>query len=176
MIKNTAHILWFNQIRKEDIPVVGGKGANLGELTHAGIPVPNGFVVTATAYFDFLKTTSIKQKILTELSGLDMDDSKALQAAAKKVQTAILAAAMPEELKKQIKEYYIKLCGEHDRYVAVRSSATAEDLPDASFAGQQETYLNTKGYQEVVKMFKDVGHPCLKPAQSFIELQTIFRI
>lgn len=151
MNKSTAHILWFNQIRKSDIPIVGGKGANLGEMTFAKIPVPGGFVVTSTAYFDFLKTTSLKQKILTELSGLDVDDSKELQAVSHRIKTAIMAAEMPEELKEQIKEYYHQLCGEHDRPVAVRSSATAEDLPDASFAGQQETYLNIIGFKEVVK-------------------------
>jgi pyruvate, water dikinase len=151
MTKKTAHVLWFNQIRKNDIPTVGGKGANLGEMYHAGIPVPNGFVVTSSAYFDFIKTSSLKQKILTELSGLDVNDSKKLQQASKNIKTAILAAEMPQELKDEIKECYHKLCGEHDRLVAVRSSATAEDLPDASFAGQQETFLNVKGYQDVVK-------------------------
>ncbi len=151
MNKQTAHVLWFNQIRKTDIPIVGGKGANLGEMTYAEIPVPNGFVVTATAYFDFLKTTSLKHKILTELSGLDINDSTKLQQASKSIKTAILAAEMPEELKEEIKNYYHRLCGEMDKLVAVRSSATAEDLPDASFAGQQETYLNIKGYKSVVE-------------------------
>ncbi|EKD99534.1 MAG: hypothetical protein ACD_22C00237G0014 [uncultured bacterium] len=151
MNKKTAHTLWFSQIRKTDIPIVGGKGANLGEMTFAKIPVPNGFVVTSTAYFDFLKTTSLKQKIMTELSGLDVEDSKALQAASKRIKTAIIAAAMPEDLKIQIRDSYHTLCGEHDRLVAVRSSATAEDLPDASFAGQQETFLNIKGAKDVVK-------------------------
>ncbi|HLC93575.1 MAG TPA: phosphoenolpyruvate synthase [Patescibacteria group bacterium] len=151
MNKNSAHVLWFRQIRKEDIPIVGGKGANLGEMYHAEIPVPNGFVVTSGAYFDFVKTTSLKQKILTELSGMDVNDSKELQAASKRIKTAIMAAEMPEKLKKEIGEYYQELSGTHDRLVAVRSSATAEDLPDASFAGQQETYLNITGYENVVK-------------------------
>jgi len=151
MNKNSAHVLWFRQIRKEDIPIVGGKGANLGEMYHAEIPVPNGFVVTSGAYFDFVKTTSLKQKILTELSGMDVNDSKELQAASKRIKTAIMAAEMPEKLKKEIREYYQELSGTHDRLVAVRSSATAEDLPDASFAGQQETYLNITGYENVVK-------------------------
>ncbi|MFC1622311.1 PEP/pyruvate-binding domain-containing protein, partial [Patescibacteria group bacterium] len=151
MTKKTACALWFNQIRKTDIPLVGGKGANLGEMVHAKIPVPNGFVVTAKAYYDFIKKTSLKQKILTELSGLDVNDSKKLHQASKNVKTAILAAKMPEDLAKEIGEFYKKLCGEHDRLVAVRSSATAEDLPDASFAGQQETFLNIKGEKDVVK-------------------------
>ncbi len=151
MKKISAHVLWFKQVRKTDIPIVGGKGANLGEMTHAGIPVPNGFIVTAAAYYDFLKGTSLRQKILTELSGLDVNDSKELQAASKRIKTAILAADMPDELAVKIKEFYHDLCGEHDKPVAVRSSATAEDLPDASFAGQQETYLNVCGYKDVVK-------------------------
>ncbi len=151
MNKQTAQILRFDQVGKTDIPLVGGKGANLGEMINAGIPVPDGFIVTAKAYYDFLDLTSLRQKILTELTGLDMNDSKKLQEASKNIQTAILAADMPDELAGQIKEAYHNLCGEHDRYVAVRSSATAEDLPDASFAGQQDTYLNVSGWQDVVK-------------------------
>ena len=147
MNKKTAHILPFNKLRKFDIPLVGGKGANLGEMVYAGIPVPDGFVVTAKAYFDFLKSTSLKEKILTELSGLDVDDSKKLQSASKNIKTAIIAAKMPKELAEDIKNQYHELCGETDKFVAVRSSATAEDLPDASFAVQQETYLNVKGYK-----------------------------
>jgi pyruvate,water dikinase len=151
MSKKTAHILRFKEIRKYDIPLVGGKGANLGEMINAKIPVPDGFVVTAKAYFDFVKSTSLKKKILTELQGLDYEDSKKLQAASKRIRTAILAAKMPEKLAEEIKEAYHKLCGENDKYVAVRSSATAEDLPEASFAGQQDTHLNIKGYKDVVK-------------------------
>jgi len=151
MNKKTARTLQFKDIRKTDIPYVGGKGANLGEMVYAKIPVPLGFVVTSTAYFDFIKTTSLKNKILTEVKGLDVENSKDLQEASKNIKTAILAAEMPNELAEEIKTMYHELCGESDRYVAVRSSATAEDLPDASFAGQQETYLNIKGYKDVVK-------------------------
>ncbi len=147
----TAQLLWFKDVGKEDIPFVGGKGANLGEMINVEIPVPNGFIVTAKAYYDFVKNTSLKDKIMTELSGLDINESEKLQEAAKKIQTAIMSAEMPEALKEEIKNYYHQLCGEHDRRVAVRSSATAEDLPDASFAGQQETYLNIEGWQNVVK-------------------------
>ncbi len=98
MNKKTARILMFNQVRKTDIPLVGGKGANLGEMIHAGIPVPDGFIVTAGAYYDFIKLTSLKQKILTELSGLDVDDSDKLQKASKNIKTAIVRAQMPDEL------------------------------------------------------------------------------
>jgi len=151
MNKKTAQILRFNQVRRTDIPYVGGKGANLGEMISADIPVPDGFIVTAKAYYDFIKLTSLKQKILTELTGLDVDDSNKLQQASKNIKTAILKAKMPDELAGKIQVAYHELCGKHDRLVAVRSSATAEDLPDASFAGQQETYLNIKGWEDVVK-------------------------
>ena len=151
MKKSTAHVLWFSQIGKSDIPLAGGKGANLGEMVNAKIPVPNGFVVTSKSYYDFVAGTSLKQKVLTELSGLDTNDSDALIKASKNIKTAILAAKMPDKIQDEIKDFYHRLCGEHDKYVAVRSSATAEDLPEASFAGQQETYLNIKGYKGVVK-------------------------
>ncbi len=132
-------ILWFNEITKNDIPVVGGKGANLGEMTNAGIPVPPGFVVTASAYFNFLKQTGVTDKIRQLLLPLDVNDSKQLQQTAAKVREVILKATMPPELVTEIKAAYAKLGG---GLVAVRSSATAEDLPEASFAGQQSTYLN----------------------------------
>lgn len=151
----TAQVLLFKDVGKEDIPYVGGKGANLGEMINSGIPVPDGFIVTSKAYFDFLKGTSLKDKIMTELDGMDVNESEKLQAASKRIMTAILSADMPEELKVEIKDAYHKLCGEYDRRVAVRSSATAEDLPDASFAGQQETYLNIEGWQNVVKKVQE---------------------
>ncbi|MDD5590526.1 MAG: phosphoenolpyruvate synthase [Dehalococcoidales bacterium] len=132
-------ILWFSEITKNDIPVVGGKGANLGEMTNAGIPVPPGFVVTASAYFDFLKQTGVTDKIRRLLQPLDVNDSKQLQQTAAKVRELILKATMPPELIAEIKGAYAELGG---GLVAVRSSATAEDLPEASFAGQQSTYLN----------------------------------
>ncbi|OGC47149.1 phosphoenolpyruvate synthase [candidate division WWE3 bacterium RIFCSPHIGHO2_01_FULL_42_13] len=151
MPRKTAQILWFEEVSKNSISLVGGKGANLGEMYRSGIPVPNGFCVTAYAYFEFLKKTSLRQKILTELSGLDTQDSKKLIEASKNIKTAILAAQMPKDLAKLIAEAYHELSGEFDKRVAVRSSATAEDLPDASFAGQQETYLNIQGAKDVIK-------------------------
>ncbi len=140
-------ILWFNEITKNDIPIVGGKGANLGEMTNAGIPVPTGFVVTATAYFDFLKQAGITDKIRRLLEPLDVNDSRQLQQTAEKVREVILKAAMSPELAAEIKKSYAKLGG---GLVAVRSSATAEDLPEASFAGQQSTYLNIDDEEMVV--------------------------
>lgn len=167
MSKSTAQILWFKDVGKHDIPIVGGKGANLGEMYTAKIPVPNGFIVTAAAYHAFVKKSSLKEKILNELSGLDMNDSKKLLEASKHIETAILAAEMPSELEEEIKSFYHRLCGEHDRLVAVRSSATAEDLPDASFAGQQETYLNVKGYKDVVEHVQKCWASLFEPRAIF---------
>ena len=141
-------IVWFNEITKNDIPIVGGKGANLGEMTRFGIPVPPGFVVTASAYFDFLKQTGLIDKIRRLLEPVDVNDSRKLQQTAEEVQQLILKAAMPPKLAQEIEQAYIKL---GRGLVAVRSSATAEDLPEASFAGQQRTFLNIEGEKEVVE-------------------------
>lgn len=161
------NILWFSEIRKEDIPSVGGKGANLGELTSFEIPVPPGFVVSSKAYFDFLKFGSLGQKISHELKGLSVKDSDKLMAASHKIKTAILSSDIPQELKNEIKEAYHRLSGTHDALVAVRSSATAEDLPNASFAGQQETYLNIKGADEVVESVRMCWASLFEPRAIF---------
>lgn len=149
--KQAPFIMWFKDIRKDDIPLVGGKGANLGELTHAGISVPNGFCVTAQSYYYFLEKTGIKEKLAKDLKGLNENDNKKLNAVAREIKRTIVAAKMPEDLVREIKEAYHKLGGFP---VAVRSSATAEDLPDASFAGQQTTYLNITTPQAVVDAVK----------------------
>ncbi len=140
-------VVWFNEVTKKDIPVVGGKGANLGEMTNAGIPVPSGFIVTAAAYFDFIEKAGLADKIRTLLDPLDVHKSKQLQETAVKIQELIKDAPMPPELAREIEQAYIKM---GKGLVAVRSSATAEDLPEASFAGQQATFLNVQGEKEVV--------------------------
>ena len=145
-------IVWFNEVTREDIPLVGGKGANLGEMTNAGIPVPPGFIVTASAYFDFVEKANISKDIKKLLEPLDVHDSKQLQDIALKVQKIILNAKMPAELAKEIREAYVKM---GKGLVAVRSSATAEDLPEASFAGQQATFLNVGGEDAVVKAVQE---------------------
>lgn len=153
----TKNILWFSEVGKTDGAVVGGKGANLGELTQAGLPVPPGFIVTAQAYFKFLKNSGSDKKIKKLLEGLDTENSKDLQARAEKAQKVIMSAKMPASLAQEIKISYAKLkkqTGDKKLYVAVRSSATAEDLADASFAGQQATYLNVLGENNVVKQTK----------------------
>jgi len=140
-------IVWFDEVGKGDIALVGGKGANLGEMTNAGITVPPGFIVTAEAYFDFLRESKIADGMADLLKPLDVHDSKQLQDTAAKIQQLILDAPMPPELARGIEQAYVKM---GKGLVAVRSSATAEDLPEASFAGQQSTFLNIQGDKEVV--------------------------
>jgi len=140
-------VVWFNEVTKKDIPIVGGKGANLGEMTNAGIPVPPGFIVTASAYYDFLESSKIENKIRNLLKPLDPGNSKQLQQIAAEIKQVILNATMPPQLAKEIEQAYAEMGG---GLVAVRSSATAEDLPEASFAGQQSTFLNLRDEKEVV--------------------------
>ena len=157
-------VVWFNEVTKKDIPLVGGKGANLGEMTNAGIPVPPGFIVTAAAYFDFLKKAGLTDKIRALLKPLNVHDSKQLQEIAAKIQKLIIDAPMPPEIAREIEQAYVKM---GKGLVAVRSSATAEDLPEASFAGQQATFLNVQGEKEVVMPFRDAGHPSSEPRAIF---------
>jgi pyruvate,water dikinase len=148
MKKRIKVIAWFEEITKNDIDIAGGKGANLGEMVHAQIPVPPGFVVTSTAYFEFLKETRLINEIRHYLKNLDLNDSKALQEVSAQIKNTISNASIPDYMITDIKTAYRKLGG---GLVAVRSSATAEDLPDASFAGQQRTFLNIQGEDSVVK-------------------------
>ncbi len=145
-------VVWFEDVGKDDISQVGGKGANLGEMTRAGIPVPPGFIVTAQSYFYFLEqskltTAKLDDKIRNLLSSLDPNDSHKLQDVALEIKFLLNTAYMPEEISEEIARAYKEMGG---GLVAVRSSATAEDLPEASFAGQQRTFLNVKGEEEVI--------------------------
>ncbi|MFP5269900.1 phosphoenolpyruvate synthase [Coleofasciculus sp.] len=150
-------ILWFDQIRLDDLPLVGGKNASLGEmigqLTPQGINVPTGFAITAYAYRYFIETADLEAKLRHLFADLNVDDVSNLQQHGKKARQLILSIEFPRELTQAIRTAYQQLC---DRYgegtdVAVRSSATAEDLPDASFAGQQETYLNVNSFKGVLE-------------------------
>ena len=147
MGKGRKVIVWFNEVNKKNIALVGGKGANLGEMTKANIPVPPGFIVTADTYFDFLRQTKLTDKIRRLLADVDVNDSKQLQRTAAQVRQVISKAPMPPEIAREIEQAYTKM---GRGLVAVRSSATAEDLPEASFAGQQRTFLNVQGEKEVV--------------------------
>ena len=141
-------VVWFKEVGKDDIAMVGGKGANLGEMTQANIPVPPGFIVTSQAYYDFMEESKLVAKIKVLLNKLDSNNSRQLQETSKKIKQLITAATMPEDIKAAIKKAYAKL---GQGLVAVRSSATAEDLPEASFAGQQSTYLNIEGEDKVIQ-------------------------
>jgi pyruvate,water dikinase len=153
-------ILFFKDISYKDVPLVGGKNASLGEmyskLTPKGINVPDGFAVTATAYKYFIQKNHLDDKIREALKGLDTHDVLDLQRRGRMVRNLILNAQMPKELEEEIRKAYRILEDEYGKNldVAVRSSATAEDLPDASFAGQQETYLNVRGEDAVVDYVK----------------------
>jgi len=157
-------IVWFNEVGKNDVPTVGGKGANLGEMTQADIPVPPGFIVTADAYFDFLKKSKVNDEISNRLQPLDPGNSKQLQQIAAEVKQLILDTAMPAELAKEIEQAYTQMGG---GLVAVRSSATAEDLPEASFAGQQRTFLNVQGEKEVVAAVHECWASLFEPRAIF---------
>jgi pyruvate,water dikinase len=149
--RQVTYIKCFEQIGIEDVPLVGGKNASLGEmyreLAVKGVKVPNGFAITAEAYRDFLRETGLNTKIKALLHDLDTSDLDNLRRRGAQVRHAILSVELPGDLEAAIVEAYDRLCGGTGRLldVAVRSSATAEDLPDASFAGQQETYLNVFG-------------------------------
>ncbi|MBT4121305.1 MAG: phosphoenolpyruvate synthase [Candidatus Magasanikbacteria bacterium] len=159
--KDKKNILWFKEIEIKDVPLVGGKNASLGEmyskLTKKGISVPNGFAVTSKAYWDFLRSTKLEQKIKKEVQDLNVHDVKELARVGKKVRGFILSANFPKSLEKEIIKAYKELSKQSktkNLSVAVRSSATAEDLPDASFAGQQETYLNVVGDKDLLLAVK----------------------
>ncbi len=147
-------VKFFEELGKDDVDVAGGKGANLGELTQAGIPVPPGFVVTSATYQKFVEETGIFDTIMDILNTVDVNQNRELQDAARKIKKIIIDTQMPDDIRRIVIEAYNALClriGSDDVFVAIRSSATAEDLPEASFAGQQDTYLNIKGEEDVLK-------------------------
>ncbi|MCY4617100.1 MAG: phosphoenolpyruvate synthase, partial [Chloroflexi bacterium] len=148
MTSDAQHIVWFAQVGRESVPLVGGKGANLGELTQANIPVPPGFVVTTRAYRQFIEDSGLDHTLRRLLAGLNVNDDDQLNSRAEAVRHAIEQAEMPAIMQQEITAAYAQL-GEGP--VAVRSSATAEDLAEASFAGQQATFLNIEGGVNVVE-------------------------
>ncbi|MEM4489577.1 MAG: phosphoenolpyruvate synthase [Desulfurococcaceae archaeon] len=157
--KENRFVLWLDEVRKEDVPLVGGKNANLGEMLAAGIPVPPGFAVTAYAFRYFLEKTGLGEKIYGMLKNLDVNNTKELEETTRKIREMILSQPMPPEVEEEIKKYYFELARKLNMdpstlRVAVRSSATAEDMPEASFAGQQDTYLNVYGADKVVEHVK----------------------
>ncbi len=154
-----GYVAWFKDLNKDSIAVAGGKGANLGEMVHVGMPVPNGFAVTAQAYKEFVEKTGLQPKILKLLNGLDIENTEKLQQTANQIQKLIVSTPVPPEMAEEIIESYELLGAEKDAqdivqgkevFVAVRSSATFEDMPSASFAGQMATFLNVKGKENII--------------------------
>ncbi|MEZ8105982.1 phosphoenolpyruvate synthase [Vibrio cortegadensis] len=155
------YTLWFNTLSMNDVDKVGGKNASLGEmvsnLSNAGVSVPNGFATTSFAFHQFLEFEQLNDRIYALLNDLNVEDIDALRKTGATIRQWILDAPFPTELEHNIREHYATLIDGNDELsVAVRSSATAEDLPDASFAGQQETFLNVKGIDAVIEATKHV--------------------
>ncbi len=158
---NNSQVVWFSQLGMNDVESVGGKNASLGEmishLADAGVSVPDGFATTADAYRAFLAHDGLADKINAALDDLDVDDVDALVATGEKIRNWVIEHPFPPELEDAIRDAFAQLADGHDDIaVAVRSSATAEDLPDASFAGQQETFLNVRGLDNIMLAIKDV--------------------
>lgn len=172
----TKNIYWFEELDKHDIDKVGGKGANLGEMIQVGIPVPPGFCVTAQAYFDFLRYNRLDKKIRKTLAGLNPEKTRQLNQVAKTIQQEILQAEMDSSLAEEIKKAYTSLYTHKGQsmFVAVRSSATAEDLPEASFAGQQKTLLNVSGAEEVVKAVRECWASLFEPRAIYYRIVNKF--
>jgi len=170
-------IKWFKDLKKDNIAFAGGKGANLGELINAGMPVPDGFVVSASTFKDFLDETDLSEEIYEILKEIDVNNSDDLRSKAEIIKKMIRSAKMPADMKKEIVEVYdqlsegeIIIAGTDDEpgaYVAVRSSATAEDLPDASFAGQQKTLLNVRGKTQLIEAVQDCWASLFEPRAIF---------
>jgi len=179
-IREEKLILWFEELGKEDIPLVGGKNANLGEMLKAGIPVPPGFAITAHAYKRFIEETGIAEQIykIIEETVTDPNDPKQYEEASKRIRSLIESTPMPDYLAEAIKQTYRELCNRTNIVnisVAVRSSATAEDLPDASFAGQQETYLNVAGEDKLLEKTVKCWSSLFTPRAIFYRTQKGFR-
>jgi len=159
--KSDAFVLWFNELGIDDVPLVGGKNASLGEmyqnLASKGIHVPNGFAITACAYRHVLEQSGVERQLRSILRKVNVKSVRSLQTSGKKARDLILSCDIPPKLRLEIKKAYERLSKQYKEKqvaVAVRSSATAEDLPDASFAGQQETFLNVSGFHELVDACK----------------------
>lgn len=167
-------VAWLSEISKEDVSVVGGKGANLGEMYNSDFPVPQAFVVTTDAYYHFIESTGLKNQIDGILSSIDIEDTRALTDKSKEIRDLVVSSKMPDDLRSDILEAYdnfsidlkamssspdalaIMKTAREPVFVAVRSSATAEDLAEASFAGQQESFINIKGNDELIQKIKEV--------------------
>jgi len=177
--KKDKFVLWFDEIGIEDVPSVGGKSASLGEMTQrTGVPVPYGYATTAKAFFHYIIHNQIDKKMREILGEIkDPEDTRTLQSVGARLRKIVASADMPADLEKEIVNAYAALAkkvGEKAPFVAVRSSATAEDLPDASFAGQQETYLNVHTPKEVVEKVKECYSSLFTDRAIFYRIQKGF--
>lgn len=170
------YIIELTKIRKNDIRKAGGKGANLGEMIEIGIPVPPGFVVTTASYDRLIQINNLDDKIQQIIASTDVDDTSELLRASRKIKELVLSCTMPPEIKSKVMEAYQNLSRHDDvqvgsrtdlAIVAVRSSATAEDLPSASFAGQQATFLNIKGEKNLVESITKYWASLFEPRAIF---------
>ncbi len=168
------NVMWFSEIRKNNLAEVGGKGANLGEMASIGLPVPTGFVVTAGAYFLFINQNRIGDVIKEMTSDLDVENSDQLAKASEMIKSRIMGGEIPPQLRSEIINSYRNLQPGREPYVAVRSSATAEDLPEASFAGQQSTFLNVKGADDCVQMVKECWASLFEPRSIYYRTSNKF--
>lgn len=169
-------VVWFSEVGKDDISLVGGKGANLGEMVSFGVPVPPGFIVTSGAYFDFLRENNLTDKIKKELQKLDENNPQSYSVVSARIKEALLAKRVPKDTGTEIIRAYLDLGGILGQrvLVAVRSSATAEDLPTASFAGQQVTFLNVSGEANVVEKVKECWASLFEPRAIFYRQERNF--
>ena len=175
MNREDAFVLWFDELKREDVSLVGGKSSSLGEMTSStNVPVPYGFATTAHGYRVFMEKTGVEAKIKEALDSLDdVENSALLREVTARIRRMICDAEMPTELAEAIRAAYEELgkrVNQDDPFVAVRSSATAEDLPDASFAGQQDTYLNVRGADVIIQKVKE----CY--ASTFTDRATYYRV
>ncbi|MGV8176736.1 MAG: phosphoenolpyruvate synthase [Candidatus Bilamarchaeaceae archaeon] len=170
------NVMWFEQLTKKSLAEAGGKGANLGEMYQSGFPIPPGFVTTSGAYYKFIDANGLKEKMGALLGPLDVDNNDALNDVSAKVKSMIMEGAIPQDIEASIRGAYKKLCDRagYKVFVAVRSSATAEDLPTASFAGQQSTFLNVQGEDNVVAAVKECWASLFEPRAIFYRVQNHF--
>ena len=170
------NVLWFKELSKKSLAEAGGKGANLGEMYQNGFPIPNGFVVSSGAYYKHLEANNLRDPITKILGSLDVNDNDALMKASEDIKEMLIKGAMPMDVQNDIIRSYKELNEMVGRqvYVAVRSSATAEDLPTASFAGQQSTYLNVYGGEDVVKAVKDCWASLFEPRAIYYRVENKF--
>lgn len=165
-------VTFFKDIDKHDVPLVGGKSANLGEMTKAGFPVPNGFAVTINAYDDFLSENNLTQRVYEILNATDVNDPAQLESASKRIQRMIETSKVPDHVAKEVISAYKKLSGPFKKaLVAVRSSATAEDSGTTSFAGQQASFLNVQGEANLILKVKECWASLFTPRSIYYRVE-----